>query len=561
MLLSLSPRNLSNEKDRLGQSENDYVEKSVRFALQLVNDDLRTNAHKFTAKCSTLDALKRILDYKELFYVDSPFEVRMDKILVFQRIKGFYHLAIYLNARANTTSFPEDWELVHRALTASYEGIVNQRLDGNNTEVLNKFCKEASNMSVGAMKHLKSMKKETLEMQDVHKLSTIIKDLKQLHFQLAVSDPKSPLNYIEFCKNMIVLLLPAHSLEHKMYGQEMLHELIETVHNFGPVIGAYNVIGAGCGFINGMYSIAPSKRDSGGHAIPGVDVSYERVDQTTGKKFVLFLDTTFEEGDATWCLSEEHDDEMMRELDYTDYYTVVPDGPQKYPPLQGWEESEGSKGPCPTLQPLPKMIPIREEHKALKENLSKWLLEKKIADLIVGADIGAANDDGTISKLMEALDRHMKDRTYVSAKMASLFVAILPSIQQNAPNSSPRGFSQSSTSIAALDAARQRLASAERWEQNTSRALKTAQSEHQAATSEVDEARAYLDRLDQQCSYFRDERELSLSDVNGDHPDSIGSSITSVTEDNHQPASFNLPSRRVARTLRGVSKNRRGSIS
>ena len=37
MMLSQSPRDLSSEKDRLGQSENDYVEKGIRFALQLIN--------------------------------------------------------------------------------------------------------------------------------------------------------------------------------------------------------------------------------------------------------------------------------------------------------------------------------------------------------------------------------------------------------------------------------------------------------------------------------------------------------------------------------------------
>jgi hypothetical protein len=573
LLLSRSPRNLSAAKDRLGQSENDYVEKGVRYALQLVNDDLRTNAHKFTAKCNTLDALKRILDYKDVYYEDSPPEVRMDKICVFQRIKGFYHLAIYLNARANTSSFPE-WELVHRALTASHEGILFQKGDTSYVNLLNKFRKEAKNMTVGAMKHLKSMKKDVLEAQDVHQMSTIIKDIKQLHLDFALNDPKAALDYFAFCKVMIVQLLTLQSMEHKQHGQDMLHELIETVHSFRPAIGAYNVNGAGISVVNGMYSMAPNARDDGGNVIPGVDVSYERIDQTTGKKLKLFLDTTFEEGSATWCISEEHDDET-RDPDYTDYYTVIPDVPQRYPPLRGWEVSEGSKGPAPTLQPLPKMIPIREEHKTIKEDLSKWLLEKKVTDLVVGADIGASVDDGTISSLMEALDVYMKDSNYVSPKMANLFVSILPSIQRQAPpNAPPRGFSQSSSSMAALEAAKQRLASAERWEETTSRALKNAQSEHDTATIEVEEARAYLERLDQQYHHSyqngNEERELSLrnifesSDGNKDMHDSVDSSITSATgaiEDRRQTASsMNVPRRKIGRsTFRAPSKNRRGS--
>ena len=48
--------------------------------------------------------------------------VRMDKIFVFQRIKGFYHLGEYLNARAGTLAFPE-WEVIHRAFRSALEGM------------------------------------------------------------------------------------------------------------------------------------------------------------------------------------------------------------------------------------------------------------------------------------------------------------------------------------------------------------------------------------------------------------------------------------------------------
>lgn len=138
LLLSQRPSNLSIERDRLGNSEYAMVEKSIRFALQLINDDLRANAHKFTAKCKTLTALEKVLDYKNAYFHDSPPSVRMDKILVFQRIKGFYHLAIYLNARANTSWFPE-WEFVHRCLVSIHEGLQSPQVTSNSLEFQNKF--------------------------------------------------------------------------------------------------------------------------------------------------------------------------------------------------------------------------------------------------------------------------------------------------------------------------------------------------------------------------------------------------------------------------------------
>lgn len=122
-LLSQSPRNLSITRDNVGQSEYAMVEKSIRFALVLIVEDLRTNANKLTTQCDqTLHALGLILDYKSLYYEESPAAVRMDKILVFQRLKGFYYLGVYLNARFNTSSFPE-WVVIHRALKSAREGI------------------------------------------------------------------------------------------------------------------------------------------------------------------------------------------------------------------------------------------------------------------------------------------------------------------------------------------------------------------------------------------------------------------------------------------------------
>lgn len=104
----------------------------------MINDDLRANAHKFTAKCKTLDSLEKILDHKTVYYFESPPSVRMDKILVFQRVKGFYHLAIYFNARANTSSFP-DWKLVHRGLKSAHDGLVSPQAANNGLDFQKKF--------------------------------------------------------------------------------------------------------------------------------------------------------------------------------------------------------------------------------------------------------------------------------------------------------------------------------------------------------------------------------------------------------------------------------------
>jgi len=489
ILLSQSPLNLSMNKDELGHSDNDYIEKSLQLLLQFINDDLRTNALKPATKSKiTLDVLKVILDYRNVYYIETPPEIGMNKVLLeFRRMKGFYNLAIYFHARAKTESFPE-WEVVHRGLWACYECLVFKRLEGGDEFV--KFRKEASNLTASVMNHLSCMKNDAFKDRDVQKISVVVKDIKQLHMELALADPQAPLTHFNFCKSLIERLLSAESQKYKQYGQATLHELIQSVHSFRPTAESFDVQGASDNIVNGMYSISADTCDSEGYIIPGVSVSYEKVDKTTGQKFKLFLDLTFNEGGAMWCISEEHCE--ARDPGYTDYYTAVPDGPLISPPFHGWELSGGGDGSSLTLKPLPRMIPTRDEHNTIQKDLSRWLLEKKILDLVVGADIGIVCGESTILTLMESLDGYMKDENYMPAKIASMFVSILPSIQYKTMSESSAGIRES------LNAAVQRLASAERWEQATSRTLENARLELKAASTEVEDAQAYLEQIEQQ---------------------------------------------------------------
>lgn len=491
ILLSQSPRNLSMNKDELGHSDDDYIEKSLRLLLQFINDDLRTNALKPATKCkTTLDVLKLILDCRNVYYIENSPEIRMNKVLVvFHRMKGFYYLGIYFHARAKTRSFP-GWEVVHRGLTACYECLVFKRLEGSNEYV--KFCKEANNMTAGVMNHLHSIKKASFKDRDLLKISTVVKDIKQLHMEFALADPVAPLTYFDFCKSLIGRLLCTESRKYKQYGQKTLHELIQTLHSFRPTTETFDVQGAIDNIVNGMYSISSDACDSEGYIIPGVSVSYEKVDKMTAQKFKLFLDLTFDEGGAMWCLSKEHCEK--RGPNYTDYYTAVPDGLITSPPLHGWELSGGGDSSSLTINPLSRMVPTREEHNTIQNDLSKWLLEKKILDLVVGADIGAVCEESTISTLMKSLDGYIKENNYISVKTASMFVSIIPSVQYQTMSESydSAGIRES------LNAALQRLASAERWEQATSRTLENAQNELNAASTEVEDAQAYLEQLEQQ---------------------------------------------------------------
>ena len=99
----------------------------------------------------------------------------------------------------------------------------------------------------------------------------------------------------------------------------------------------YRVYDAGLDFVNGRYVLAQSRCDKEGYIIPGIDVCYEKIDRVTGKKMVITLDKSSNDGqdNATWFLSEEHKvDEPGVKMEYSDYYTAS--GSFKYPPLDSW---------------------------------------------------------------------------------------------------------------------------------------------------------------------------------------------------------------------------------
>ena len=144
------------------------------------------------------------------------------------------------------------------------------------------------------------------------------------------------------------------------------------------------------------------------------------------------------------------------------------------------------------------MLPVRDEHN-LQENLAQWLIEKKIPDIVLGTNLCSSSNPLATSKIVSALEAYTEGSNNVSAKMANLFVSILPSLQTSVAPVTSTPMKSETSSAAAVEAAKARLASALRWQETASRCLKSAQNalmsaktEHESAKKEADEARKYL---------------------------------------------------------------------
>ena len=499
------------QRDKFGLSEMDYVEKCLRFALQLIDEDLKLNCAKFGLECTTLETLGLILrfhdtmdekDNEAQFSHDSS--SRMDKILAFQRIKGFYHIAIYFNARCGTASFP-DWILVHHVLKAALDGIVSLEY-GRDGSFLDNFCTVATNMVGGVTKHLNSLTVDALVEVKVNHLWSVMLDLTNLSEVLGVGSFKTMPKYADFCQGIVHKLLSSKSEEHKEVGSTLLQRLILTIYDVRPLISAFVVKRAGLAACNGMYIIASSSRDRDGYMVPGLTPQYERYVKGTNLKFVLHV----EKGTSSqrrWYLSEEHSDESS--IEYEDYYTNDTGNIGRTPPTSGWVSVDEVNDPSPTLEPLQNdMIPVRKEHIALKQGLAKWFLKENIAKLVLGADgdINLSSDKSSIAQLADGIDA--LDGEITPEKVANLAVTTIAKSDGYANHDTTNGqstpvFEKHPSTIqilpkdisSAIEAAKQSLASAERWQVMTSKMLESAQREDDSAAEMVDKARRYLTSL------------------------------------------------------------------
>lgn len=404
-----------NKQDKFGLTELDYIEKSIRFALRVINDDLKINAPKITAKSKTLEALTLI--FIDVYY-NKTRSMRKDKVKTFQNIKGFYHLAIYIDMRSGTDTFP-DWLLVHLALEATQEGILTHQED---SEFLLNFRKVAAHLVAGVFKHMSKMKRVALEKVEVIELYEIISDLHRLSWTLAMTDSNAMPKYFSFCRDTAHTLLLTMSEEHQKFGRELITTCIRNIHETLPLINSVEVKGAGKADFNGIYTLSPHNKSIDGFIIPGVDTPrYEKVVAgCTNRKLVMRK----EDGSNPHFLSEEFCDGLLT-YKHTNHYFNLPEHTSRTPPSTGWICLDDLlSSPAPTVEVGNDMIPILEDHKTLKEDFARWFLTKNVAKLLLGEDIHSSVSPTSMKKLSESFDSLDGDMT--SDSLADVLDSVLP---------------------------------------------------------------------------------------------------------------------------------------
>ena len=500
-------------------TEEEYVDKSIRMALRIINQDLRINGSQPNMRCKTIGVLQNILDRSNAYYAeaDEPEDVRFDKLLAFQRINGFRNLGVYFAARCNNdTIFPDDWNFVSLMLRSCYEGIVFLRLHLNDEvingsrELLRKHQEDSKTLVKTVMMHLTQLNPDNLANVSLKKLTKVLAAIKDLYLEYAMSDDDAMAEYFAFLQEMIIKLFSTTSIPHKQFGVDLLHTLIQSIYGTMSIPKAYTVSGAGFEMVNGTYCLSPTITSDKGVVISGANLQYETINDVTGKKFVLIVSSVAqdkagslpeEEENAIpheytdyWSLSEEHEENTIPYV-YTDYYVAVAEDSRhsKTPCLSGWTFVDECDDPPPRLEASSDMVQFHENHCNLKKNFALWFLQNNVINYVLDTEGSASTDASSVSMLVEALDTYFEDSSgCLSFNMSNLMVTILPHLR----NSEVKCTQLSTSNDATIKAAKQRLASAKRWQQNASRMLLDAQTEHSSSTAELKEARAAVKELE-----------------------------------------------------------------
>jgi len=387
-------------------------------------------------------------------------------------------------------------------------------------------------ISKSVMRHFIEVDGEVLKNLRIPQIQQVCIDLQRINKRLAFSNRQTLSDFHEFWRSLVLNLIRSESIEHKFFGLKQIVALIDSTH----LPKSFLVSGAGCSYINGTYELTSSALDNGCISARSI-VSYESVVpgdvpevEARGKRLKLHPCLMTEAGDSFlsvwWFLSEETDDSESG-VDY--YFHKSNPHEQNRPPLSGWKPCGSAVDSPLTLEPQSEVIPIGERRNTLEQQLSKWIIQNKVFDVILGAQNNLMEAPTAMMKFLSRIhsgDDPVVDRSalnLVLGQKSRLLEPILPLLSEDSSQPAQQlslttstqssiAASSSSDFFTAIGAAKQRLASAERWRRSTQSAMQ----EYLLASQEVQNAHSYLVELE------RSREVISVDDVDsGDSGDDI----------------------------------------
>ena len=390
---------LDQQPNKIGHHERDCVQESLANAVYLLAQDFAIQNER-NGKFVFWQVVELIFGKKKQYYRGLPKnvgwstshmqsglpEVRLQMIRKFRQKGGFVALAKYIqNNQKRMTASPDAFlplnflltgaaDTLHRAYVAKADG----------TEQL-----EDDSITFGRaiMSWLIQWTDEDLKAVSVDLMVLLQRGLLYLYERLIVTRREATHEFHAFWRNISLKLITRPSLPLKLYGWEVINEMITNVASHRPPPRAFIVSGAGSAFCNGRYEYA-GQTTKDGYVAPGQDVSYVRTipdgEPQGGHKLTIFR-CTMRSQQKWWFLSEADEEQPGTDRDIDYYQHKSKEHEEGSPPPGGWLtcRSAGSDPP-PTLRSDGLMVPEGKEYATLEHELAKWAIENRIVEQVLG---------------------------------------------------------------------------------------------------------------------------------------------------------------------------------
>lgn len=386
----------------MGAHSRSCVNESLYRAVGIVASDLEAQLENPNSGMGELtvpiNILSDIFDKERPYYQDfahrSPYaEVIRGVLAMFRSKNGLTLLNRLIMEKAGTGSFPAqtttNWMLLVLLWASTLQRSQQQLLLSADEQAENE--RDVIALARSTMRYMSNLNEEEMESMDHTTLKQLRKAAQTIHDRQRHQPWNCTIDFYAFWRCMVLKLIsPQSTSKLQELGWEEMDELLLASAEHMPIPKRYEVTGAGCSYVNGVYRLAydPTfdRRLVYVRAIPAT------VHPGGGKKLTLFECITRSE-QKWWFISEADEEQPGTDMDI-DYYHCKPDAhgeDTKLPPAnKKWFTS-----PCPNsvgIDPPPQVHPHigsgvicygGQENDVVNNQLAAWAIENGILDQVL----------------------------------------------------------------------------------------------------------------------------------------------------------------------------------
>ena len=350
--------------------EKEYIERCCEMAIDIIVQLLPDN-------CQYLKVLEKIFDRNCLFYngykntwagVQGYPQVRILAIKRFADYKGFNKLCLYLKKSST------GWigaESLYSILCSAFEAFYDFKcLDLNIFETYIRY----------SMEMVLSLNDEQVK-EGTKPMKQLVKIIYSFSGQISRYPTKTLSENQLFLLEHIVKLVNSSSFVVKLYGWELVGEIVKEAISHRPRAIGFLIQGAGNEVVNGRYKYVGEFNDH---------YKYQKVPTSSNEPLLTMFRCTLEDKKKLWFISDADQHKPGTNSD-KDYYQHKPSfEEQREPPLKGWIVSNSKHGhfgrdPPPVLSRLESVIPDgMTEDMFLYYKLPLWVRDNSLLGKLFG---------------------------------------------------------------------------------------------------------------------------------------------------------------------------------